>query len=834
MKNPTLANFMVKYLKISYIIIIFVSLLVKVYAESTVHMDAIILIDNSGSMDLPGHDPEGNRFEAAKIFIDKSEAGDQIALVDFSGSSQLILPLTEVTHGRKSIMKNVSSTIRSNRRLTDIDLALKTALKELTGSRSEPEHTPVVILLTDGEIDVTQGTVEQKRIAAKRSEEILFSQTIPEYVQNYIPIYTIALGTEADTSVLKNIAQQAKLKEQINERHHFVVNSGTELVETLSSILSQIKKQSRVVKKYHFDGKPIHQTTDTTFSTKKLKVDVLLDHKKDMQIALKGPDGKTIKPYSQGDKYNLYQVENPAPGEWDLSIEGKGENEVIVATDVEGDIRIDLPFASRFKLGEDIPIFANIVYKNRVIEDNEFEVEISGKKELFKIKELLLSIEKPDRTKSGPFKLKKDGGSYTYFYKDADSIGNYTLDFELKFNLMNREDSILAQKRIYVFQATEPPTVLFKKLKEKYFSGDSVIIEILVTKNAELMQSSFITVEVNSPKGSQIISVPRKGLKLYSIEYTQTEQEGKYTFTIPTPKIEEYELLNSQQSIVIMTPSALPWKLILALGIIITVIIVLFILWKIKGWNLKPQTSTNEPEITEQESIQGVRADNEQPTNEKTIPEQIWFWENYALIGYIHLSKRKNAENKLSYYNESFGKIQLELNGDKINEVDFIVNNGDKIKINNLEFTMIFSDDGSGKVVIPDSMVKDIETSNKNGLLKWTIISESEQPKKGDIIYPVFVRGNIVNIGRNTEIESNNINDIILLHESVDIIHASIKKSGISYFLKPIGKVVLNDEVLEHGKEKKIYSDDIIKIGVFSILVLLDKSELQLKIIGCD
>ncbi|MFQ6114845.1 MAG: hypothetical protein ACE5NG_12320 [bacterium] len=66
-------------------------------------MDAVLAIDNSGSMDWQGHDPKGSRFEGAKIFIDKSEEGDNIALVDFSGSSLLLLPLTKVTRERKRL-----------------------------------------------------------------------------------------------------------------------------------------------------------------------------------------------------------------------------------------------------------------------------------------------------------------------------------------------------------------------------------------------------------------------------------------------------------------------------------------------------------------------------------------------------------------------------------------------------------------------------------------------------------------------------------------------------------------------------------------------------------
>jgi len=523
------------------------------------NIDAVLLIDNSGSMDLLGHDPEGNRFEGAKVFIDKSEYGDNIALVDFSGSSELIMPLTKVTEARKSIMKSIVSKVRSDRKLTDINSALEIALQELSSNRANPAHTPVVILLTDGEIDVVLGAPEEKRRAAKESEAILFSKTLPKYIQSYIPIYTVALRNGIDTTALEKLAEQSMTREQANERHYFSVPPGTDLIDIFSFIQSQLKKKPRVAQKYHFTGEPIHHTVETTPFTNKVGVEVLLDHKKDMQVAMTSPSGDVVEPYSQGDKYNLYKVDNPETGQWSVSIEGKGENEIILATYVDDEIKIDLPFKSRFRLGEPIQIFANIMNKNNIVEGNTVEVEFSGRNYTFRIKGLLLTILSPGGRKKGPFPLQREGGSYTYFY-EADMVGDYTFDFTLRGNVRNRDVALLAQKKVLVFQAMEPPTLLFKPLKPNYSLGDTLTLQLSVIKNAQLMQNSSVLVEVNSPRGTEILSVPRKGLNLYSLQYTQTDQKGEYTFTVM--KTEGYEVAGFQQSILIRPPSVFPWKLL--------------------------------------------------------------------------------------------------------------------------------------------------------------------------------------------------------------------------------------------------------------------------------
>ena len=99
--------------------------------DSPKGIDAVLLIDNSGSMDWLGHDPEGNRFEGARIFIDKSEEGDNIALIDFSGSSERIMPLTKVTQARKSTMKSIVSTVRSNRKSFHLTLSHGSYLRQI-------------------------------------------------------------------------------------------------------------------------------------------------------------------------------------------------------------------------------------------------------------------------------------------------------------------------------------------------------------------------------------------------------------------------------------------------------------------------------------------------------------------------------------------------------------------------------------------------------------------------------------------------------------------------------------------------------------------------------
>ena len=855
------------------------------------NVDVVLLIDNSGSMDLLGHDPEGNRFEGTKIFIDKSEDGDNIALVDFSSSSELILPLTKITEARKSIMKSVVSTVRSDRKLTDINSALEIALQELSSNRANPAHTPAVILLTDGEIDVVLGTPEEKQRAAKESEAILFSKTLPKYIQSYIPIYTVALRNGIDTTALEKLAEQSKTKEQANERHSFSVRPGTDLIDIFSLIQSQLKQKPRVAQKYHFTGEPIHHTVETTLFTNKVGVEVLLDHKKDMQVAMTSPNGEVVKPYSQGDKYELYNVDNPEAGQWNISVEGKGENEIILATYVDDQLKIDLPFKSRFRLGEPIQIFANIMNKNNIVKGDIVEVEFSGRKYTFRIKELLLTILSPGGRKKGPFPLQREGGSYTYFY-EADMVGDYTFDFTLRGNVRNRDISLLAQKKGLVFQAIEPPTLLFKPLKPNSSLGDMLTLKLSVIKNAKLMQNSSILVEVNSPRGTETLSVPRKGLNLYSLQYTQTDQEGEYTFTVM--KTEGYEVAGFQQSTFIRPPSAFPWKLLVPiLAVSVLAIVGLLALGTKNRWYPwskraaedilpeevqeagKEQLTVEHPDFIgeeiEEPAPDAVASPAKQTAEEDMSPEEvkepapeeiptplpvssegaaypmpdeIFVWDKYAIVEHIRISERIQKDGEYSYYFECLNRRNVILNDTPLTKENIVIKHDDIVKIpptplykrgaGGISFRVGLSGNAATDAVVSYSEGVKLEISDEGDLIRWFVLPTMPPPPQiGASIGMLFAQGNLLHIGRDLMLGAFEPNDIILYHPSVALRQVAIRKDDTpNYFMRALeNETILNDSVLAHGREGELSDGDVIKTGVFTFRVKLDEDEPRLEII---
>lgn len=837
--KPTMLNILI----CTALFLVFISTSNNIFAAENDNeapkMDAVLVIDNSGSMDWPGHDTPKNRFESARIFIDKAEEGDQIALIDFSGTCELIFPLTKVTPGRKSIMRNHVSQIKSDRQLTDIHSALKLAFKELSGPRANPMHTPVVILLTDGEIDVVTGSTEKKKHASKESEKQLFEETIPHYVENYIPIYTIGLNLNIDTSVLERLAEITKLEAQVNELHYFLVSPGSQLIEVFSVIFDQIKKRSRVSNTYHFDGTPIQQSTDVTHWTKKLNIDVLLEHKGNLDIALLGPDGRKIKPTTHGDKYKLFQIENPVDGQWDVLINGTGENEVIIATNIEDDLKIDLPFSSRTKVNEKMLIFANLMYQNAVVNSSVAKVKFRDEIADLHIRNLVFSVETPDGKTLGPFEMKQDGGSFNYLFDKTESVGNYTFDFTLKAMFMEKSVNLTAQKKVHVFQPTASPQIVFAPLQEHYISGDSIIVELDVTENARLLQNSFLPLEIKTPSAIESHSIPRVGLKKYRFIFKKTNEIGTYTFSVPETR--DYRLDTAQQQTEIEpveSGSNLTLLLIISL-VIFTTGGFLFYFLKSKSKTSAPKKPTypNEPAPVKHSKPSPPQAPIKKVQVEEPkiapLPHIVYWYDNYTIVGFLNLERRKQQSGSFAFYLENFGEGKLFINKKLIEEANAMVGPSDTIQVEKLfNFEINATPEGGLKAIVHHANHVQLEVIDRGEVI-WLFKPISIKiPQVNDIITTQFLRSHKLHIGNSPKFKDHDVNDIVIADSCIDPRHATFKlDEAYNLIIKAAGFLMVNAEMLERNQEKQINDGDKIEIGKFLFSISGEENTVVMQVV---
>lgn len=162
--------------------------------DTTVFADVVLAIDTSGSMAQPSADGQRTRLaaaaEAATQFVTLllAERGNQAGVVTFDTDARLLAPLTSDAQQLQGVLASLQTT-----QGTRIDRGLEEAAAELTGPRGRPGSNRVIVLLTDGRVDIDPQLVVQAADSAKAAG---------------LTVLAIGLGSDADVDfgLLERIA----------------------------------------------------------------------------------------------------------------------------------------------------------------------------------------------------------------------------------------------------------------------------------------------------------------------------------------------------------------------------------------------------------------------------------------------------------------------------------------------------------------------------------------------------------------------------------------------------------------------------------------------------
>ena len=278
------------------------------------NVDVALIIDSSGSMDW--NDPRDLRKSAAKLFIDLVDDNDKIAVVDFDGSVRVWQSLIDAgpNHGTyRNSLKNAVDKVDSSGN-TNIGGGLRYGYNELNSVAADPLHRQAAILLTDGQ----DGSGTNPLVV------------LPDYQVKGWPIYTIALSSDADVNLLKQIAADTGGK-------FYSAPDDEALQDIYSTISLNIKGSSQLDKQ---TGKISQGETligslpvDTSVMAFNL---VLVWPGSDLDLVLYYPDGTAVPlnssspsgtddpaiSYIAQSTYEIYKVQNPTPGTWRYDIIG--------------------------------------------------------------------------------------------------------------------------------------------------------------------------------------------------------------------------------------------------------------------------------------------------------------------------------------------------------------------------------------------------------------------------------------------------------------------------------------------------------------------------------
>lgn len=165
--------------------------LVNVCQKTEQRTDVSLAIDASGSMQESAG-AAGTKLDAAKqaatVFVDLLEPGDQAAVVSFSEQARIEAPLGGDAEALRAAIAGIASSPG-----TRIDRALRSAAEALDGPGARPGNSRAIILLTDGRTNPPATADDARRAAADAKAA-------------GATIFTIGLGGDVDADFLREIA----------------------------------------------------------------------------------------------------------------------------------------------------------------------------------------------------------------------------------------------------------------------------------------------------------------------------------------------------------------------------------------------------------------------------------------------------------------------------------------------------------------------------------------------------------------------------------------------------------------------------------------------------
>ena len=437
----------------------------SVYAEKIPeHVGVVFLIDDSGSMGE--NDRADLRYTAVRLFVSLLSGGDAVAAIRFADDSALILPESvEISRSQSkiSIVESIQPVIADG--YTNVLAAIQLADQTLDNGLFEHRKT-IVILLTDGkpEIERPYATYEQEALQA--AEDL------------GVPIYSIALTPEGQTSFLGELAQ-------VTQGKVIPAKTANDLLDSYLQILGELKDRTVIgtdeidedlVATIHLDAGLTPYIQQVTF----IACQDNLEH-----IQLINPGGQVVfvdDPgvafYLDGDpRFIALSLLNPASGDWQFQFSQDQPVQVraILHTSLrtrlvspEGLHPMEKPFLITVEMVEEMP-GSQVV---KIIGDANFSVD----------------IHRPDGTRESLDALFDDGshgdavagdGLFSREYPDTNLSGVYQI------SILGTKGVVPVQSFGSVEVIPFPELDILEPIKKEYLVRDDLIpLEIGINGDA--------------------------------------------------------------------------------------------------------------------------------------------------------------------------------------------------------------------------------------------------------------------------------------------------------------------------------------------------------------
>lgn len=280
--------------------------------------NAVLLLDASGSMLRT--DPLRLRDEGAKLFTQFLKADDQLAIIEFSKTANVIRPLSPLGKEGADTAADVIGAVQNLGEYTNLLEPIKLA-RELLANNGAKEANQVIILLSDGKMD----PAPESGLASVLTNE-LFNNVLLELKAQGVKVYTLSFSDQVDRDLLSQIALATG-------GIHWFTPTSDKVHESFAELFLVVKEPQMLPltsKGFRIDG----EISEATF---------YINREADGQIKINSPGGEEytstkLAPgmkWFEGSKFDVITITDPEPGQWQVLGLPKNEGFATLLTDLK-------------------------------------------------------------------------------------------------------------------------------------------------------------------------------------------------------------------------------------------------------------------------------------------------------------------------------------------------------------------------------------------------------------------------------------------------------------------------------------------------------------------
>ncbi|USB33628.1 vWA domain-containing protein [Paenibacillus sp. YPG26] len=375
-------------------------------AQQSSHIDAVLVVDDSNSMNKSDRNKISN--EAMKMFIDMLSAkGDKVGVVAYTDRIQREKALLEIQSpsDKEDLKQFIDGLDRGS--YTDIAVGVKEAVKVLKNG-ADPSHEPMIVVLADGNNDFNKAS---GRTQQQSDQEL--NQALAEAKQDGVPVYTIGLNADGklNKAALGAIAQKTGGKA-------FVTDTADDLPQILSEIFaSHLKLKIVPVQSITANGS-YQDVTVNVPNASVLEANISMMSSKPVEVKLYDPSGKEVAIpsgdvlMSKSRTYSLIKLLKPAQGDWKLKVKGiaKDKIDINLVFNYDMELAMDQIPAKTYSKGDKIDINSYLISNGNKIQNTNLYQDMNA----------VLVVKDLDTGKTTETKLGNTGNHFSGTYEIPD------------------------------------------------------------------------------------------------------------------------------------------------------------------------------------------------------------------------------------------------------------------------------------------------------------------------------------------------------------------------------------------------------------------------------